>query len=318
MDNLFTGLGTTFSTPFIDSGMPIRRKAHIGQPFEVRYPEKIDIPTLNFHMRKVLNWGLSDFFVVGDVAAEPSALDFEEHLKVIALAIEVAAKRLPVLAATGANSTAEAIELTYRAKLLGADGALIVVPYFNRPPERGIIQHFRCIRQEVNGMPIILYDNPERAGIGLSAEAILLLAKEETIQGVKLASGDPDQAKRIIACKPKNFTVLVGDDHLAYPYMNFGANGVISVIANFLPDKMSDLVRHLSHKVLSGTDKLNKSLDPLMRSMLLDTNPIPLKTALALIWPAKHRECFRLPLCPIGLDHRKTIEKTLRTYGLLG
>lgn len=311
----FRGLGVTLPTPFVDRGAPIKRMTDPGK-VTIEYPEQINLSAFQTHLRRLVEQG-PDFLVVCDVAGESPTLNYAEHVKMIAETVKIAGGKIPVLAATGANSTIEAIELSRAAKFAKADGLLVVTPYYIRPPLRGLTNHYRTIRREVKEIPIILYDNPARTGINVNAETILELAHEGTIQGVKLASGDSDQAEKIITDRPPDFTVLVGDDRFIYRIMRAGADGAISVIANFAFPRIRDLVVQLLEERYDDAKTTFKEMQLLMATMEIEINPLPLKTALSMIYPNQFSECFRSPLCPMEPEKRLQIEFILRHYCLI-
>jgi len=317
---IFKGLGVSLVTPFIQRDS--FRSYKIGQKVAIEYPEKIYKPGFFGQLDRLIE-KKPDFFVVCDVAGESATLNYDEHVKMIEAVVQRAQRRIPVLAATGANSTIEAIELSRKAKYAGAEGVLIVVPYYIRPPEAGIVMHFRNIRKELGEKyPIILYDNPGRTGISVSAKTILMLAHEGTIQGVKLASGEIQQARDIARARPQNFTILVGDDRLIYSLMQESADGAVSVAANIVFDEMRQLVDFASQKSFAKALECHEKLHELFVELEAETNPIPIKTALALIYPKDFFKIFRSPLCPLdavefGAAKEERLIRVLRSLDLM-
>ena len=243
---------------------------------------------------------------------ESPTLSHEEHKKVIQIVIEQANKRVPVIAGTGSNSTDEAIDLTRFAKRVGADASLQVCPYYNKPTPEGQYRHFEKIAKEAD-IPIILYNIPGRTGINMTPETIARLSKIESIVAVKEAAGSLDQVSQILSLC--DITVLSGDDSLTLPMMAVGAKGVISVAANIVPKDVATM----THYALKGTyDKAREfhyKLLPLCKVLFVETNPIPVKTAMEALGMIKGE--LRLPLCPMSEANALLLKKTLVDYGLL-
>ena len=243
---------------------------------------------------------------------ESPTLTHEEHKKVIQVVVEQANKRVPVIAGTGSNSTDEAVDLTRFAKRAGADASLQVCPYYNKPSAEGQYRHFEKIAKEAD-IPLILYNIPGRTGITMTPETIARLSKIDSIVAVKEAAGSLDQVSQILSLC--DITVLSGDDSLTLPMMAVGAKGVISVVANIVP---KDVVA-MTHYALKGTyDKareLHYKLLPLCKVLFIETNPIPVKTAMELLGMIKGE--LRLPLCPMSEANAATLRKSLVDYGLL-
>ncbi len=244
---------------------------------------------------------------------ECPTLSHEEHERVIASVVERSAGRAKVLAGTGSNSTSEAIRLTRFAAKAGADGALIVSPYYNRPTQEGLYAHFAKIAESVD-LPIILYNVPSRTGRNVDPETIERLAKLGSIVAVKEASGSLDQVSDILA--RTDLTVLSGDDSLTLPMLAVGAEGVISVVANLVPNDVIGLIDAFRKGDLAGARKAHMRLFPLCRDLLgLAPNPIPVKTAMALLGRGNGE--MRLPLFPVDSNGRDTLRRTLVRYGLM-
>jgi 4-hydroxy-tetrahydrodipicolinate synthase len=249
---------------------------------------------------------------VGTTGESPT-LTHDEHDRVIAAVVERAAGRAKVLAGTGSNATAEAVRLTRFAATAGADGALIVAPYYNRPTQEGLYAHFARIAESVD-LPMVLYNVPARTGRNIDPETIERLARIGPIVAVKEASGSLDQVSDILA--RTNLTVLSGDDSLTLPMLAVGAEGVVSVVANLVPTDVIALLSAFDRGDWSEARRLHARLFPLCRDLLgLAPNPIPVKTALALLGRGNGE--FRLPLCPPDDRARDALRRTLGRYGLV-
>jgi 4-hydroxy-tetrahydrodipicolinate synthase len=274
---------------------------------------KVDEPTLKQLVEFQIAGG-TDAIVPCGTTGESPTLDHEEHRHVIDLVIQAVNKRIPVVAGTGSNSTAEAISLTKHAKASGADAALIVLPYYNKPTQKGLIDHCRAIA-DAAGLPLILYNIPGRTGVNMLPETVAQLADHPNIVGMKEATGNLEQMTHDIVLCGDKLSFLSGDDTLTLPLMSVGGRGIISVVANIVPKDVADM----THAFLGGDWKrareLHLKLFPLSQAMFLETNPIPVKTALAMM--GKIREEFRLPLCSMVEANRKKLETALRNYGLL-
>src|SRR3972149_11911717 len=210
---------------------------------------------------------------------ESATLSFEEHQRVIEISIEAARKRAPVIAGTGSNSTREAIKLTKHAEKAGADGALLIAPYYNRPTQEGLYQHFKAIAGEVD-IPIILYNIPSRTGVNMLPETVARLAEIKNIVGIKEASGSLTQMSEVIALCGKDFDLISGDDNLLLPILSIGGKGVISVVANIAPLEVANLIGEFEKGNIVKARKLHYELSPLVSAMFYETNPIPVKAAL--------------------------------------
>src|SRR3989338_8819720 len=214
---------------------------------------------------------------------ESATLTYQEHDRVIELVIQQSNGRLPVIAGTGSNSTQEAIILTKHAERVGANASLQVVPYYNRPTQKGLYEHFKAISESV-AIPIILYNIASRTGVNMEPETIAKLAKDcKNIVGVKEASGSLEQMSRIKLLCGKDFCLLSGDDTLTLPALSIGASGVISVVANIVPSDVANLVSEFQKGNIEKAEKLHYQLMPLIKAMFIETNPIPLKTAMGLL-----------------------------------
>jgi 4-hydroxy-tetrahydrodipicolinate synthase len=261
-----------------------------------------------------LKGGINGIVPCGTTGEAPT-LSYEEHEKVIELAVKYVSSKIPVIAGTGSNSTQEAIELTEGAKKLGANFCLLTTPYYNKPTQEGLYQHFKAIAEAVN-IPLILYNIPGRTGINMTPETIFRLSKIRNIVGIKEAAGSLTQVSDIYRLTKGTFTILSGDDNLFLPMMSVGAVGVISVISNIMPKEMQSLYRaFLIEKNIRKAMNIHTRLMPLLQGMFVETNPIPIKEAMAYMGMVKKE--FRLPLCPLSGTNSTFIKRLLNEYGLL-
>ncbi len=266
-------------------------------------------------LRRLVDWhveqGTDCLAPVGTTGESPT-LDHDEHERVIAAVVERAAGRIKVMAGTGSNSTQEAISLTRFARKAGADGALHVGPYYNKPTQEGYVRHFTAIAEAVD-IPIVLYNIPGRTGSNMLPETIARLAELPTIVGIKEATGSLDQASQIAALC--DLTILSGDDSLTLPLMSIGGRGVVSVVGNLVPRDMKALVTAFDNGKLREAQQWHRKLFPLCRDLLgVATNPIPVKTAMKLLGRGTGE--MRLPMCPLEPAGEAKIRRTLQEYGL--
>ncbi|MCU0665735.1 MAG: 4-hydroxy-tetrahydrodipicolinate synthase [Candidatus Omnitrophica bacterium] len=246
---------------------------------------------------------------------ESATLSVKEHQRLIELAIEQVNKRVPVIAGTGSNSTDEAITLTKHAFHAGADASLQVAPYYNRPTQTGLYQHFKKIAQAVD-IPIIVYNIASRTGVNIEPETIAKLASEcKNIVGVKEASGNLEQMSRILSLTPAGFILLSGDDALTLPVLSIAGAGVISVVANIVPKDVSRLVNVFEDGDIQKAQDMHYKLFPLVKAMFIETNPIPVKTAMGLLKMCSPE--LRLPMSEMLPDNVEKLKKALKNYGLL-
>lgn len=289
---MFAGVSVAIITPF-----------HNG---EVDYPA----------LKKLVDWHVeqgTDCLVPVGTTGEAPTLSHDEHEKVIATVIEHANKRIKVMAGTGSNATREAIRLTKFAQKNGADGALIVGPYYNKPTQDGYLQHFQAIT-EASDLPVVIYNIPGRTASNILPETICKLGELKSIVAVKEATGSLDQASQIAV--GSNLTLLSGDDSLTLPLMSIGGRGVVSVVGNIVPRDMKALVSAYLKGDTAGALTWHRKLFPLCRDLLsVATNPIPLKTAMKLL--GRDRGEFRLPMCALDAAGEAKIKKTLGEYGLV-
>jgi 4-hydroxy-tetrahydrodipicolinate synthase len=267
-------------------------------------------------LRNLVDWhvtqGTDCLAPVGTTGESPT-LDHEEHERVIAAVCETAAGRIKVMPGTGSNSTREAIRLTRAAKKAGADGALMVGPYYNKPTQEGYYRHFAAVAEAVE-IPIVLYNIPGRTGSNILPETIARLAKIPSIVAVKEATGSLDQASHIASLC--DITILSGDDSMTLPLMSVGGRGVVSVVGNIVPRDLKALVSAYDAGNTAEALKWHRKLFALSRDLLsVATNPIPLKTAMKLL--GRDTGELRLPMCPLDGAGEERIAATLRAYGLL-
>jgi len=257
----------------------------------------------------------TDGIVPCGTTGESTTLSHEEHDRVIEITIDAARKRVPVIAGTGSNSTAEALRLTRHAWEAGADGALLVCPYYNRPTQEGLYQHYRTIAEEVP-IPIIIYNIPGRTGTNLLPETLARLAEIKNIVGVKEASGSLKQMSDMIQLCGSDFDMLSGDDIFTLPLLAIGGKGVISVISNVVPADMAEMVDVFAAGDLEQARTLHYRMAPLIDVLFIETNPIPVKAALAMMGKIEYE--FRLPLCRMSEKNERTLKKVMQDYGLIG
>ena len=257
----------------------------------------------------------TDGIVPCGTTGESTTLSHEEHDRVIEITIDAVRKRVPVIAGTGSNSTAEALRLTRHAWEAGADGALLVCPYYNRPTQEGLYQHFLTIAEEVP-IPIIIYNIPGRTGTNLLPETLVRLAEIKNIVGVKEASGSLKQMSDVIQLCGSDFDVLSGDDIFTLPLLAIGGKGVISVISNVVPADMAKMVDVFAAGDLEQARALHYRMAPLIDVLFIETNPIPVKAALAMMKKIEYE--LRLPLCRMSEKNEGTLKKAMQDYGLIG
>ena len=245
---------------------------------------------------------------------ESATLSHDEHNRVIELTVEVARRRVPVVAGTGSNSTDEAIALTKHAKQAGADGSLLITPYYNKPTQEGLYRHYRAVAEAVD-RPLVLYNIPGRTGVNMLPATIARLTALPTIVGVKEGSGSVQQASDIVQMCGDRLTVLAGDDALTLPMMAVGGKGVITVTANIVPAEMAGLVKTFAEGKIADARRIHFKLSPLFAALFFETNPIPVKEALSLM--GKIDPELRLPLCPMAQDTREKLIQALKEASLI-
>ena len=293
---MFTGTYTALITPFTKDG-------------------KIDEPRLRQLVEQQIAAGIDGLVPCGTTGESPT-LDHEEHNHVIELVVKFAAKRCAVIAGTGSNSTAEAVFMTQYAKKVGADASLQVAPYYNKPTQAGLYAHFRAIAEQAD-IPLILYNIPGRCGVDIANDTIARLRSDlpKHIVGLKEATGIVDRVSQLRTLVDRDFCILSGDDSLTLPMMSVGAVGVISVVSNMIPRELTEM----THAALKGdferAGRIHAKLFPLFKDLFIETNPVPLKAAMAMMGLCE--ETYRLPLVPMGDANRAQLKKTLQALGLV-
>lgn len=273
---------------------------------------QVDFQVLKEHVEFQIAAGTTCLCPVGTTGESPT-LSHPEHERVIAEVVQMAAGRIKVMPGTGSNSTEEALRLTRFAEKHGADAALIVGPYYNKPTQEGIYQHFKALAEAVS-LPLCIYNIPGRTGRNIEPETIIRLAEIPNIAMVKEATGSMDQASQVITAT--DLTVLSGDDSLTLPLMAIGGRGVISVVGNIVPQDMIRLIEAFRRGALAEAENWHRKLFPLCRDMLgLATNPIPIKAAMKLL--GRDTGQLRMPLTPLDAVQEAKLRKTLADYGLL-
>lgn len=293
MEGKFTGTYTAIVTPFKGG--------------------EIDETALKTLIEIQIKAGLDGIVPVGTTGESPT-LDYEEHIQVIESSIEFAAGKIKVLAGTGGNSTSEAIYLTKAAEEAGADGSLQVAPYYNKPTQEGLFQHF-CAVAKATRLPIVLYSIPGRCGVEIGVDTVRRLAREcRNIVGIKEAGGNPDRVSQLRAALGSRFTILSGDDSLTLPFMAVGAEGAVSVASNVVPREVAAMVKAYRAGRLEAAQKIHHRLYPLFKDLFIETNPIPVKAALAML--GQITEEYRLPLVPMAPANRSQLRATMKACGV--
>jgi len=291
---MFTGTHTAIVTPFKDG--------------------KVDEPAFERLIKAQIKGGVDGIVPVGTTGESPT-LSYEEHVHVIALAVRITAGKIKVLAGTGANATKEAIYLTQHAEEAGADGSLQVAPYYNKPTQEGLFQHFHAIARATK-LPIVLYSIPGRCGVEIGVETVNRLAHDSVnIVGIKESGGNPERVSQLRAALGPNFTILSGDDALTLPFMAVGAQGVVSVASNVIPREIAQMVRMYQMGKVGLALKLHDKYYRLIKDLFIESNPGPVKAALAMM--GMIQEEYRLPLAPMSVKNRDTLRATMKACGVL-
>lgn len=291
---MFTGTYTAIVTPFKNGS--------------------IDEAALERLVRNQIRGGVDGIVPVGTTGESPT-VNYEEHIQIIALSVKFAAGRIKVLAGTGGNSTSEAIYLTRHAEKAGADGSLQVAPYYNKPTQEGLFQHFREVARNTR-LPIVLYSIPGRCGIEIGVETVKrLAAKCKNIIGIKEAGGNADRVSQLRAALGPRFEIMCGDDALTLPFMAVGAQGVISVASNVIPRAVAQMVRAYAAGKTAAALKLHQKYYPLFKDLFIETNPVPVKAALAMMGLIE--EEYRLPLVPMAAKNREILAASMKACGVL-
>lgn len=267
--------------------------------------------------RNLIEWqieqGINGLVPVG-TTGESATLSHEEHRKVVKICVEAVKKRVPVIAGAGSNCTKEALDLVNFAKEVGADAALLVTPYYNKPTQEGLYQHYKTIAQKT-GFPLVLYNVPGRTSVNLLPQTVARLAEIENIVAIKEASGSLKQISEIISLCGDKITVISGDDFTVLPTLAVGGMGVISVVSNVVPQDVAALCQAFFDQDRRKAQELHYRLFPLAQAMFLETNPIPVKTALGLMGKIKPE--LRLPLAPMSKTNLNKLEEIMKNYGLI-
>ncbi|MCD6248491.1 MAG: 4-hydroxy-tetrahydrodipicolinate synthase [Hadesarchaea archaeon] len=281
-------------------------------PFDER--DEVDEEGLRENIEFQIKEGIHGLVPTGSTG-ECATLSYEEHKRVVEITVDAARGKVPVLAGTGSNSTREAIMLTQHAKEAGADGALLVVPYYNKPTQRGLYEHFKKIAETVD-IPQVLYNIPSRSAVNLEPETMAKLAKLENVVGVKEASGDMKQVSKIIELtRDEDFFVISGNDSDTLEIMRLGGIGVISVASNIVPRKVVELVECLQVKDYDRAKRINEELAPLFKGLFIETNPGPVK--MAMNWMGMAAGKPRLPLVELEPENQEKLRRILADAGLV-
>ncbi|MGA8183472.1 MAG: 4-hydroxy-tetrahydrodipicolinate synthase [Terriglobia bacterium] len=288
------GCGTALVTPFSEDGT-------------------LDVDALRSLVEFQLSEGI-DFLVPCGTTGEAPTLEHEEYMGVVRVVTQEAKGKVPVIAGAGGNNTKKVCNLVQDLQALGVQGILSVAPYYNKPTQEGLYQHFKTIADSTD-LPVILYNVPSRTSSNILPETVARLAGISNIIGIKEASGSITQQMEVLRVVPPNFRVLSGDDAFTFPLMALGGTGVISVISNEVPRQVTNLAHLLLEGKYDEARKLNAKLLPLMQANFIETNPIPVKAALAMM--GKIKEIYRLPMCAMKPENRARLEKVLAEQGLL-
>ena len=275
---------------------------------------RIDEAALQRLIAMQVRAGVDGIVPVG-TTGESATVDYDEHIHLIALSLKFGAGRIKVIAGSGSNSTQEAVELSRHAEKAGADAVLSVTPYYNKPTQEGLFQHFRAVARSTR-LPIILYSIPSRCGVEIAVDTVNRLAHDSVnIVGIKEAGGHADRVSQLRAALGQKFTILSGDDSLTLPFMAVGAHGVVSVASNVIPREVAHLVRAFALGKSAIALKLHDKFYPLFKDLFIETNPGPVKAALAMMGLIEDE--FRLPLVRMGASNREKLRKTMRACGVL-
>ncbi|HEY2546750.1 MAG TPA: 4-hydroxy-tetrahydrodipicolinate synthase [Candidatus Acidoferrum sp.] len=292
---MFTGTGTALVTPFRRDG-------------------SLDEPTLRALIKRQIDAGI-DFLVPCGTTGESPTLTHEEHLRVVEIAVETANGRVPVLAGAGGYNTAEVIALARELAAIGADGILSVTPYYNKPTQEGLFQHYRAIAEAIT-LPIVVYSVQGRTGVNVEPATVRRLAAIENIVGIKEASGNISQMAAILNAVPEDFIVLSGDDAITLPIISLGGRGVISVVSNEIPAEMARLTRLALDGNFAAAREIHRRVHPLMEVNFVESNPGPVKAAMAQMGLLE--AAWRLPLVAPKAENEARIRAVLESLGLAG
>jgi 4-hydroxy-tetrahydrodipicolinate synthase len=291
---MFTGTYTAIVTPFKNGG--------------------IDEAALERLIELQIRGGVDGIVPVGTTGESPT-VDYDEHVRIIELSVKFAGGKIKVLAGTGGNSTTEAIYLTEKAEEVGADGSLQVAPYYNKPSQEGLFQHFREVARKTR-LPIMLYSIPGRCGVEIGVETVQRLARQcRNVIGMKEAGGNPDRVSQLRAVLGPKFEILSGDDALTLSFMALGAQGVISVASNVIPRQVVQMVKAFADGKTQTALKIHDQFHLLFKDLFIETNPVPVKAALAMM--GQIEEEYRLPLARMNPKNREVLRSTMKKLGIL-
>ena len=290
----FQGCGTALVTPFRKDG-------------------SLDESTLRSLVKRQIDAGIN-FLVPCGTTGESPTLSHKEHLRVVEITLEESKGSVPVLAGAGGYNTAEVIELAKELKSMGVDGILSVTPYYNKPTQEGLYQHFKAIAAAAR-LPVVVYSVQSRTGVNVEPATLKRLSEVDYIVGVKEASGNISQMASVVQQVPASFAVLSGDDAITIPLIALGGRGIISVVSNEIPKEMTELARQALANNFAAARELQRKYLPLMEVNFVESNPIPVKAAMALMGLLE--PVWRLPMCPPNAGNQAKIEKVLETLGLL-
>jgi 4-hydroxy-tetrahydrodipicolinate synthase len=290
---MFKGAMTAMVTPFKDG--------------------KIDEATLRSLIERQIDGGIDGLVPCG-TTGESATLTHEEHKRVIEITVETAGGRVPVIAGTGSNSTSESVILTKFAKEAGADAALLITPYYNKPSQEGLYQHYKSVAESVD-MPIVLYNVPGRTAVNMLPETTARLSQIESIIGIKEATGNLEQVSETIRLSRDGFVLLSGDDASTLPILAVGGHGVISVISNLVPGVVKEMHVAMDEGGYEEAREIHERLLPLSSAMFIDTNPVPVKAALAMMGLIGTE--LRLPLVELSSANKETLKSALKEFGLI-
>ncbi|MBN2655860.1 MAG: 4-hydroxy-tetrahydrodipicolinate synthase [Spirochaetales bacterium] len=291
---MFSGVYTALVTPFDRKGELDRAKLKELVDFQI-------------------SEGITGLVPVGTTGESPT-LSIRENIEVIDLVVKGSAGRKKVIAGTGSNCTAEALEMTRAAKDIGADASLQVAPYYNKPTQEGLYRHFMTIADEVD-LPLVVYNIQGRSGVNIETDTLMRLAGHPNIVAVKEASGNLGQMMDVIARKPEDFALLSGDDNIAMPVTLMGGNGVISVASNLIPAQMEAMIDAAMKGDVARARYMHYKMLPLFKAMFLETNPLPVKSAMAIMGQVE--DVFRLPLCPPSEETKEKLRAVLKEQNLI-
>ncbi len=290
----FTGAITAMVTPFQPDG-------------------SLDLEGLRKNVEFQISSGISGLVPLGTTGESPTISE-EERVEVISAVVDAVNRRVPVIVGTGTNCTRTTIEHTQKAAELGADAALVVNPYYNKPTQEGLFRHFRAVAARVD-IPIIVYNIKGRTSVNIETPTMARFKEIKNIVGVKEASGDLNQMKAVMAEMPPEFVVLSGDDNMTLDLMKAGGRGVISVISNLLPKEVSEMCSYALKGSWGEAEKINSFLSPMFKAAFIETNPIPIKAAMGLVGMPSGP--LRLPMCELSPEHLESLKQTMNEMGLL-